>query len=97
MKEVKTNYNGSKYLLINYTSSKLIKKDKVRFYYALKGRDGLSGILKLYNAKFLGKGVILLPFKHKEDIKSFLNTWKLPYTLREISMEIGEEVIYDEE
>ena len=97
MKHVKTSYNGKKMILVTYNSSILKNKDKVRFYYALKGRNGISGIIKHYNIEFLGKGVLLIPFKHEKNIREFFTMWDLPYTLKEISLEKGEDVFKGEE
>ena len=32
--------------IFTYSIEHLLKKDKIRFYYAIKGRDGKSGIFK---------------------------------------------------
>lgn len=96
MKHVKTSYHSKKMVLVNYDSSVLQLKDKVRFYYALKGRKGISGIMKLYNLEFLGKGSFLASKKFEDDLKMFFKAWKLPYCLREIILENREEVLKDE-
>ena len=80
----KLNDLNKKMLLITYDSSSLKYNDKVRFYYALKGRDGISGIMKLYNINFLSKKVFLLDPKYLNEIKSFFNQWKLKFTISEI-------------
>jgi len=46
-----------------YSLTHLAVKDKVRFYYALKGRDGKSGIIKQYNIEQLAKGVLIIDKK----------------------------------
>ena len=52
-------------IIFSYAISQLKIKDKVRFYYALKGRDGKSGIIKFYNIDQLGKTVLLVDKKHE--------------------------------
>lgn len=83
-------------ILISYNSSNLSNNNKVKFYYALKGRDGLSGIIKHYDILFLGKGVLLLSYQYLNDIRNFLKIWNLSYKIIEISMFKGEEVFKNE-
>ncbi|MGM5484398.1 MAG: hypothetical protein ACQEP1_00825 [Nanobdellota archaeon] len=71
-------------LLVVYDSSGLADKDKVRFYYALKGRDGKSGILDYYNIDFLSKKVLLVPSEFRDEIIDFLSGWKISYSIRDI-------------
>ena len=72
LKTIKTDFHDKKMFLVVYDSSHITSSDKVRFYYALKGRDGNSGILKRYSGEFLSKKVLLFPEKHIDDIKMFL-------------------------
>lgn len=78
--------NDGNILLVTYDSSSLKYNDKIKFYYALKGRDGISGIMKLYNINFLSKKVFLLNPKFLNDIKLFFNQWKLSFTISEIKI-----------
>jgi len=71
-------------LLLNYSIKHLENKDKIRFYYALKGRDGKSGILKNTQTSYLGKAVLLTPAEFEKDIKKFFARWNLPFTSRKI-------------
>lgn len=89
-------YYNKEMLLINYDSYWLSNTGKVKFYYALKGRGGKSGVIKYYNIEFLGKGVLLVPRTHKKDIISFFETWKIPYKITEIVMGKAKEVLRDE-
>ena len=70
-------------LLVSYRLSHLLYKDKVRFYYALKGRDGKSGMLKILKAQQLSKSVMLLEKGKQEDIRAFLEHWKCPFVARQ--------------
>jgi len=65
-------------ILYVYSTSHLAKKDLVRFYYALKGRDGKSGILKAAGAEFLAKGVLLVPSPKAAELDEFFALWKAP-------------------
>ncbi|GAG01406.1 unnamed protein product, partial [marine sediment metagenome] len=59
-------------VLFSYSTRHLLKKDKVRFYYALKGRDGKSGIVKLCKIDHLGRAVLLVPVKFAQEVEEFL-------------------------
>jgi len=73
--------------LFVYSINNLLKKDKVRFYYALKGRDGKSGIVKELGIEYLGKAVLLVPRKHEEEVKEFLNYWNLVFSIKKMIVE----------
>ena len=73
-------------LIYRYSTKGLVKKDLVRFYYALKGRDGKSGILKSTSVEFLAKGVLLAP-KESPEINEFFALWKVPTRKRRILLE----------
>lgn len=71
-------------VLFTYSTEHLPKKDKVRFYYALKGRDGDSGIVVDYEIDHLGRTVLLVPQKFANDVEDFLKQWKCEYKKREV-------------
>ena len=71
-------------VLFTYSTEHLLKKDKVRFYYALKGRDGKSGIIKAYKIDHLGRTVLLVPIKFSKDIKEFFKLWRCPIQIKEV-------------
>ena len=71
-------------VLFSYTTKHLLKKDKIRFYYALKGRDGKSGIIKLYKASHLSRAVLLVRDKASSDVEDFLKYWKCKYIGRDV-------------
>ncbi len=74
----------SPYVIFTYSTEHLLKKDKVRFYYALKGRDGKTGIVKRCKIDHLGRTVLLVPDKHATDVEGFLQYWKCAYKRREV-------------
>ena len=49
------------------------------FQYALKGRRGEKGILKITKSEQLGKGVIKVPLQYTEEFKSFFEKNKINY------------------
>jgi len=71
-------------VLFSYSTEHLLKKDKIRFYYALKGRDGKSGIVKSCNIDHLGRTVLLVPIKFAQEVNEFLELWKCKFKKREV-------------
>jgi len=70
--------------LFSYALSHLQHKDKVRFYYALKGRDGKSGIIKRYAIEYLAKSVLLVPRKSEQVVEEFLQFWRCKYQKKRV-------------
>lgn len=70
----------SKYIF-QYSLDHLPQKDKVRFFYALKGRGNRSGIIS-NNIEQLGKGVILTDNNDVLTVDSFLNSWNCKFKKR---------------
>lgn len=83
-KEQSENSNLVKGIIFCYSTEHLLKKDKIRFYYALKGRDGKSGIVKHSKIEQLGRAVLLAPEETSTDVESFLNFWKCSFTKKEV-------------
>lgn len=73
---------GKKAVIYTFSTQHLKKTDKIRFYYALKGRDGESGIVKRAKILHLGKGVLLVPYIYDEEVSQFFRVWNLNYTRR---------------
>lgn len=65
-------------VIFMYSTEHLSKKDKVRFYYALKGRDGKSGIVVSYKIRQLGRTVLMAPNNYETSVDEFLKFWKCP-------------------
>jgi len=74
-------------VLFTYNSSSLEYTDKIRFYYALKGRDGKSGILAETKTEFLSKGVLIADVNQESEIITFLMNWNLPFKKKRILIE----------
>jgi hypothetical protein len=73
-----------KRVLVSYSTEHLLKKDKVRFFYALNGRDVLEGILKRTKTERLGRSVLMLRPEHLKEYREFLGYWKCQW--REMSI-----------
>ncbi len=69
----------NEFVIFSYSINHLKKSDKIRFYYALKGRDGKSGIIKYYNIEQLAKSVLLIQISREKDIESFLSLWNCKF------------------
>lgn len=85
-----TNFNQENFeqkLLLQYSTSHLNSTEKVKFYYALKGRDGKSGILKQLNVEQLAKSVLLAEHHHHEDLQGFFKYWECPITVKKVFVE----------
>jgi len=74
-------------VIYTYSTEHLLKKDKVRFYYALKGRDGKTGIVKEFRIIHLGRTVLMAEARFDDDIIQFFKVWNLPYTRRKVLAE----------
>ncbi|CAB50136.1 nucleotidyltransferase domain-containing protein [Pyrococcus abyssi] len=71
--------NGKAYTLFRFTLEGLPRKDRVRFQYALKGRDMKSGLLKELNGEQWGAWVVVVPVEHTYRFKDFLELWGVKY------------------
>lgn len=74
-------------IIFTYSIKHMLKKDKIRFYYALKGRDGKSGIVKMCRIEQLGRAVLLVPEKFEKNVTEFLEYWKCKFKKRKVLIE----------
>ncbi|MBS1266108.1 MAG: hypothetical protein MAG795_00073 [Candidatus Woesearchaeota archaeon] len=81
-KEAQVEKTVKKVALVTYSLTNLSHSDKTRFGYALKGRSGKGGMLKLVNGEHVGRNNILFPLEKLPEIKDFLSTWKIQYKVR---------------
>lgn len=70
-----------------YGTTHLVLKDKVRFYYGLKGRQGDSGLIKSCRIQQLAKTVLLVPPKSVAETEDFLAFWKCKYQKYEVMIQ----------
>ncbi|ASJ08054.1 nucleotidyltransferase [Thermococcus siculi] len=71
--------NGKAYAIFRFTLGGLPRKDRVRFQYALKGRDMRSGLLKELNGEQWGAWVVAVPIQHTYRFREFLELWGVKY------------------
>ncbi len=74
-------------VIFTYSTQHLLKKDKIRFYYALKGRDGKSGIVKALKIDHLGRTVLLVSEKNANEVEDFLKLWGCKYKIKKVLVE----------
>jgi len=63
-------------VIYTYSLEHMPKKDKVRFFYALKGRNGKKGIIERLKIEQLGRCVLLVPIKKESEVDEFFEYWK---------------------
>lgn len=73
--------------IFTYSTEHLEKKDKIRFYYGLKGRDGKSGAAAKYDIIRLGRAVLMVDAKFKTEVDEFLKYWNCNYKKRRMYIE----------
>jgi predicted nucleotidyltransferase len=61
--------------------------DKIKFSYALRGRNEKGGILREVNGEYLGKGCIMVPVENEDEIREFFARWNIPFNRRRILTE----------
>ena len=70
----KENHNEA--IIYTYALKHLLKKDKIRFFYAIKGRNGKKGIIERLNIIQLGRTVLLAPANKEKEIDEFFTYWQ---------------------
>ena len=78
------NSDLNRQIIISYSIKHLSKTDKVRFFYALKGRNGKQGIVPQKNIKQLGRAVLLVPQESKTETINFLKLWGCKFEKQEV-------------
>ena len=63
-------------IIYTYSLLHLLKKDKVRFFYALKGRNGKKGILQRLKIEQLGRTVLLALASKEKEMDEFFAYWQ---------------------
>ena len=69
------------FYIFSYSLKGLTQSKKMMFQYALNGRRGEKGLLKLLNAFSLGRGVIKVPVENSEEFKEFLEKNNISYKI----------------
>ncbi len=67
-----------------YSSSHLTPTERVKFFYALKGRNGKPGILDTTQSVFFAKSVLSVLPNQSEEIEQFLKAWNCKFYVKKI-------------
>lgn len=67
-----------------YSSSHLTPTERVKFFYALKGRNGNPGILDTTQSVFFAKSVLSVLPNQSEEIEQFLKEWNCKFYVKKI-------------
>jgi len=67
-----------------YSSSHLTPTERVKFFYALKGRNGNPGILDTTQSVFFAKSVLSVFPNQSEEIEQFLKEWNCKFYVKKI-------------
>ena len=67
-----------------YSSSHLTPTERVKFFYALKGRNGKPGILDTTQSVFFAKSVLSVLPNQSEEIEQFLKEWNCKFYVKKI-------------
>ena len=69
-------------ILLTYDLKTLDHSKKTLFGYALKGRKGQKGFLGSLNGSAVGRNNVLIPINNLGELKEFLNTWQVKYSIQ---------------
>lgn len=65
-------------VLFSFSTAHLSATDKIRFFYALNGRERKSGISARYELSHLGPTIILCPVGFEKELSAFFVYWGCP-------------------
>ena len=77
-------------ILLTYDLKTLNHSKKTLFGYALKGRKGQKGFLDSLNGNTVGRNNVLIPINKLNELKEFLNTWQVKYSIQKF-LRVNEE------
>lgn len=77
-------YNLESWSIYNYELSKVSKKEKVKFVYAIRGRKAGEGLLKDWKGKYLTPGCFMVLSTSDAEVLEFLKSWRVPFERRRI-------------
>ncbi|HLC70630.1 MAG TPA: nucleotidyltransferase domain-containing protein [Candidatus Nanoarchaeia archaeon] len=78
-KNIAEQYGYNSVGMFKYNFHGWSKLQKLKYYYALNGRDTQKGILLEVGGIKLGDGIVLVPLHKVEAFRSFLEFWKVEY------------------
>ena len=76
--------NPNHKIILSYSIEHLEKTEKVKFFYALKGRNGKQGFIPKNKIKQLGRAVLLVPAESSSEAINFLKLWGCKFDKQEV-------------
>lgn len=76
--------NYKQHILYTYAIDHMLQKNKVLFFYAIKGRNGKAGIFERLKIQQLGRCVLLAPAEAEKEFDDFLAKWNCAFTKRHV-------------
>jgi hypothetical protein len=76
--------NYKQNIVYTYSTEHLVHKDKVLFFYAIKGRNGKAGLLHRLSVKQLGRCVLLAPVEAEKELDGFFQKWNCAFTKQSV-------------
>ena len=71
-------------ILYTYSLGHLPQKDKVLFFYAIKGRGGKLGLIEKLKVEQLGRCVLLVPAEAEVEVDEFFKRWNCSFTKKQV-------------
>lgn len=72
------------FVIFSYSLEGKTPSEKVRFSYALYGRQKGEGFAKEIGGEEMGRGVILIPVEKSDAVKEFFGTWSVKFRERRV-------------
>lgn len=79
-KNLAKDYGFSSMGMIRYEIKGWTNLQKTKLYHALNGRSGKGGMLKELDCTKFSDNIIIVPLNKIEQIKDFIESWKINYT-----------------
>ncbi len=77
--KISERYGLSSLGMFKYSFKNWSQLEKTKFYYALNGRGGKKGVLRILNCIKISDNLILAPLEKIEEMKEFLESWEISY------------------
>jgi len=78
-KKLSESFGFQTFIMFIYSQKGFSQTKRMKFHYALNGRNKNPGILKQMNAVKLADTVVLVPLENSEEFKSFLSLWGISF------------------
>lgn len=72
------------FVLVKYSFKTLTPSQKKMFYYALKGRRGMKGVLEEMQGELLSKGLLRIPIHYEYQIEQLLTLHNVHFTTERV-------------